>query len=79
MLKGKEEQVEQGDDHEVHLAVHQEALGQGADEAILPHMRMHTQMMRQTPKFSPRGNGEIGGMGGEVVPPGPEMGFGQGQ
>ncbi len=37
------------DDHIVHWAVHQEGLGQGADDNIMSHMDQHKSFMQQSP------------------------------
>lgn len=48
MLEGREDIVpKQEDDDEVHIAVHQEALGQGQDVIINNHIQAHQQMMQQ--------------------------------
>lgn len=41
MLEGKKMPVEDSDDHLVHIAVHQEALGQGMDDIVGPHIEEH--------------------------------------
>ena len=41
MLEGKAPPVESSDDHLVHIALHQEALGQGQDEIVGAHIESH--------------------------------------
>lgn len=49
MLEGRTDVVpKQEDDHEVHIAVHQEALGQNADDIVNKHIQEHQQLMSQT-------------------------------
>lgn len=47
MLEGKEMPVEPQDDHVVHIAIHQEALGQGADEVVGTHIAKHQLYLGQ--------------------------------
>lgn len=41
MLEGKEMPVSENDDHMVHIAVHQEALGRGMDDLVGEHIEKH--------------------------------------
>lgn len=41
MLEGKEPPVENSDDHLVHIAIHQEALGRGMDPIVEDHIQKH--------------------------------------
>lgn len=43
LLEGKPVKPDPHDDHEVHIAVHQEALGQGADDLVGQHIELHQQ------------------------------------
>jgi len=49
MLEGKQVDAQPQDDHEVHIAVHQEAFGKGADDAINAHIQQHQALMQQAP------------------------------
>lgn len=81
MLQGREDVVpKQEDDDEVHIAVHQEALGQGMDVIINNHIAQHQQMMQQNrppeqtaglPTPTPEQVGmQEAGIAGEEVPAG---------
>jgi hypothetical protein len=68
VLEGKEVPVSELDDHAVHYAIHQEALGQGQDEIVGQHLMKHAVMMGKniqspTPPQSP--------MAGSAPQPGP--------
>lgn len=47
MLEGKEMPVQPNDDHMVHIAVHQEALGRGADDIVGNHIAKHQVYLSQ--------------------------------
>lgn len=47
LLEGKEMPVSEMDDHYVHIAVHQDALGRGADEVVGIHIEKH-QILSQS-------------------------------
>ena len=48
MLEGRTDVVPQPhDDHQVHLIVHQQALGQGADPIVQKHMQEHVAMAQR--------------------------------
>lgn len=48
LLEGKAVPVSEMDDHMVHIAIHQEALGQGADQIVGTHIAKHQIMAGQT-------------------------------
>ncbi len=48
LLEGKAMPVEDSDDHLVHIAVHQEALGQGMDDIVGPHIEQHQIRLGQS-------------------------------
>lgn len=45
MLEGKPVEPDPHDDHEVHIAIHQDALGIGADEIVGKHIALHEQYL----------------------------------
>lgn len=45
LLEGKDVPVSENDDHMVHIAVHQDALGRGMDELVGQHIAKHQIMM----------------------------------
>ena len=45
LLEGKPVKPDPHDDHELHIAIHQEALGQGADDLIMMHIELHQQYL----------------------------------
>lgn len=45
LLEGKPVKPDPHDDHEVHIAVHQDALGQGADDLVGMHIKLHQQYL----------------------------------
>ncbi|MDE2106329.1 MAG: hypothetical protein KGL39_54420, partial [Patescibacteria group bacterium] len=47
VLEAKDMPVDPHDDHVVHLAVHQEALGRGEDDLVNKHMSLHMMYMNQ--------------------------------
>lgn len=47
LLEGKPMPVEDSDDHTVHVAIHQEALGQGADQIVGEHIQKHQIRMAE--------------------------------
>lgn len=49
MLEGKAMPVSELDDHMVHIAVHQDALGQGMDEIVGQHIQKHQIYLGHTP------------------------------
>jgi hypothetical protein len=48
MLEGKAPPVESSDDHLVHIAIHQDALGRGQDEIVNEHIATHQQWMESS-------------------------------
>ena len=61
LLEGKEMPVSENDDHMVHIAVHQEALGQGADEIVGSHISKHQIMMNSGVSANIGGNTPLAG------------------
>lgn len=53
VLEGKDVPVDQHDDHWIHYAVHQEAVGQGRDDLIGKHIGIHQMYMGQAPEEMP--------------------------
>ncbi len=49
VLEGKDMPVESTDDHLVHIALHQEALGKGADELVGKHILLHQNWIESSP------------------------------
>lgn len=47
LLEGKPIMPDPHDDHELHIAIHQEALGQGADELVGQHIQSHMDYLGQ--------------------------------
>ena len=47
VMEGKDMPVDPHDDHMVHIAVHQDALGQGADDLVGKHIEIHQQYASQ--------------------------------
>jgi hypothetical protein len=47
VLEGKDMPVDMHDDHIVHVALHQEAFGKGADELVGKHIGLHQMYMEQ--------------------------------
>lgn len=45
LLEGKPVKPDPHDDHEVHIAVHQDALGMGADDLVGMHIELHQQYL----------------------------------
>lgn len=56
LLEGKPVPPGETDDHLVHIAMHQEALGQGMDQTVGTHIAKH-QIMAGKPQVIPSGNG----------------------
>ncbi|MDD5407035.1 MAG: hypothetical protein PHE73_08875 [Sulfurovaceae bacterium] len=48
MLEGKPIKPDPHDDHEVHIAVHQDILGQGADDIVGEHIQLHQEYLNQS-------------------------------
>ena len=53
-LEGKDMPVESTDDHLVHVALHQEALGKGNDELVGKHIQIHQVYMNQGSEMGER-------------------------
>lgn len=68
-LEGKEMPVDMHDDHMVHIALHQEALGKGNDEIVGKHIEMHQSYMGEGANNTPE-KPNIANLGGQT----PEMG-----
>lgn len=58
MLEGKPIMPDPHDDHEVHIAVHQDALGQGADELVGQHIQAHMDYLGQQWGTAQAGGGQ---------------------
>jgi hypothetical protein len=76
VLEGKPVMPESTDDHYIHIAVHQEALGQGRDDLVEKHMAAHQIYMSQgnfeTPTSADQGQGAMG-PDGQPLPPAEDM------
>lgn len=79
MREGKEPPVSEMDDHMVHIALHQEALGQGMDDIVGPHIEKHKiylqsglgQPASAPPPQSQPGQSAGAPMPGQAPPPAP--------
>lgn len=68
VLEGKPVMPDPHDDHYIHIAIHQEALGQGADELVGKHIAAHQMYMEQGMGMEPEMpmEPEMGGMPPEM-------------
>lgn len=84
MLEGKLPPAEDSDDHQVHIAIHQEALGRGMDQVVGEHIEQHQAYMGRNMAI-PSANGldlrdqmrqpaQPAGMPNEPAPNGPPSG-----
>jgi len=88
MLEGKAMPVQPQDDHMVHIAIHQEGLGNGADDIFGDHIAKHQVYLGQTwgdsapesamtpqgPEGAPQGAPAQPGQPNQPAPPGPPPG-----
>lgn len=79
VLEGKPVMPDAHDDHWVHVAIHQQALGQGRDDLVGPHIQAHMVYMGEAPSMD--NNSPVDATQGQAVPNGMPQGAGiaQGQ
>lgn len=73
VLEGKPVMPDPHDDHWVHIAIHQQALGQGRDDLVGRHIAAHQMYMQQTPSMGDSGGADQGQMGMDQQPQQPGM------
>lgn len=63
LLEGQDMPVSENDDHMVHIAIHQEALGRGMDEIVGMHIAKHQVYLGQNTPISNSGGMDVRDMG----------------